>query len=172
MKMKTKLLVSLQIFSLIVSSPNVDSSSLLPLIDSTCKQTPFYDLCVSNLQSDPRSSTADTNGLGVVVVGKIEAKSAETLNAINGLIKQKPELSQALNSCAGKYNAIIKGDVPQATEAFQKNDPKFAEDAANDAANEADSCEKLFSGRSPITSSNTLVNQLSLVAAAIAKLLL
>ena len=42
------------------------------IVDKTCKQTPDYSLCLSLLRSDPRSSSADTVGLGLILVDKIK----------------------------------------------------------------------------------------------------
>ncbi|BAT82787.1 hypothetical protein VIGAN_03285000 [Vigna angularis var. angularis] len=73
------------------------------------------------------------------------------LQALPGAINREgkgagPKQRRALSSCASKYKAVLIADVPQATEALQKGDPKFAEDGANDAANEATFCESDFSG--------------------------
>lgn len=42
------------------------------IVDKTCKQTPDYTLCLSLLRSDPRSSSADTVGLVLILVDKIK----------------------------------------------------------------------------------------------------
>lgn len=42
------------------------------IVDKTCKQTPDYTLCLSLLRSDPRSSSADTVGLALILVDKIK----------------------------------------------------------------------------------------------------
>lgn len=41
-------------------------------VDKTCKQTPDYTLCLSLFRSDPRSSSADTVGLSLILVDKIK----------------------------------------------------------------------------------------------------
>ncbi|CAK7325275.1 unnamed protein product [Dovyalis caffra] len=142
------------------------------LIRQICKRTPNSNLCVTSLLSDRKSSTADVNGLALIMVGVLKAKSTSTLNLINQKLKKSPALKQPLTSCARKYGAILTGDIPQATEALQKGDPKFAESGANDAAIEADTCEAGFKGRSPITASNKLVHDISGVTAAIVRNLL
>ncbi|BAT97698.1 hypothetical protein VIGAN_09121900 [Vigna angularis var. angularis] len=50
--------------------------------------------------------------------------------------------------------------------------PKFAEDGANDAANEATFCESDFSGNSPLTKQNNAMHDVTAITAAIARLLL
>ncbi|KOM49135.1 hypothetical protein LR48_Vigan07g283900 [Vigna angularis] len=50
--------------------------------------------------------------------------------------------------------------------------PKFAEDGANDAANEATFCESDFSGNSPLTKQNNAMHDVTAITAAIVRLLL
>ena len=101
----------------------------------------------------------------------VEAKAKETLNHINDLLKQSPQ--PPLSDCANNYNAVLEGDIPQAKNALKTGNYKFAEQGSNDAANEADSCEKKFStGTSPLTDSNKAVHDVGAVAAAIIRILL
>ncbi|XWS14230.1 hypothetical protein CRYUN_Cryun36dG0105300 [Craigia yunnanensis] len=128
------------------------------LIETTCKQTPFFNLCVSTLQSDPRSSTADVAGLAHIAADSVNAKATATLNQITGLLKsaKDPNLQKALQSCVDSYNTIVKADIPVAIEAIVKGNPKFAVQSATDAANEAQDCEKSFANppKSPVSDSN------------------
>ncbi|KAF4354318.1 hypothetical protein G4B88_007447, partial [Cannabis sativa] len=154
------------------------------LIESTCKQTPNYNLCISSLQSDPRSSKAtNVEGLGLVMVDVVKSKAQATLDRINQLLKQQKSsststgtttstLKQALDHCALNYGAILNGDIPQATEAFTKGDFKFAQQGSDDAANEANLCENEFtpSGSSPITQMNKDVHDVALVTSSMAKI--
>lgn len=145
------------------------------LIESTCKRTPNFYLCVSYLKSDPKSSTADVPGLALILVNIMKAKATQTLNRIGRLLKGGPRAGekQALVSCSSKYDAILKGDIPEAIEALTKGNYKFAEDGANDAGNEANSCERDFSSRtSPLTSMNKGMHDVSAIAAAIVRTLL
>ena len=149
--------------------------SIADLVDDTCKQTPNKDLCESTLRADPRSSTADVAGLAIIVVDTIKGKATDTVAQINTLLGSNPDpkTKNGLDSCLKKYsNAILNGDIPSALEGLQKNNPKFAEQGMNDAANEANSCEGSFAGASPISSFNKTVTDLSNVASAIIKLLL
>lgn len=148
------------------------------LVESTCKQTPNYDLCISSLRSDPKSSTADVRGLALIMVNVIKAKATETLNHINDLLKGGPgggKDKQALSSCADGYSAILKADVPEATQALTLGNVKFAENGVSDAAVEANACERGFSssGRtSPLTDVNKNMNEICNVARAIVRMLL
>lgn len=143
------------------------------LIVRICRQTPFYDLCISSLKSKPQSSGADVTELALIMVDVLKTKATETLNHINGLLHGNPKLKRPLRSCADNYRAVIEGDVLVAVEALQKGNPKFAEQSANDAANEAGSCEDGFSGGgSPLTEKNKAVHDVAAVAAAIVRNLL
>ncbi|KAJ7955264.1 Pectinesterase inhibitor-like protein [Quillaja saponaria] len=158
--------------------PRIQCRIILPndanLIDQTCKKTPNYDVCVSSLQSDPRSNDADVRGQARILVDVINSDSTQTLNEIKKLLQGSPEptVKEALQACADKYNAILKGDVPQAVEGLDKGNFKFAESGANDAANEADSCERGLSSKSTLTKLNTQVQDVAVVTAAVVRLLL
>ncbi|KAL1334965.1 hypothetical protein HN51_063916 [Arachis hypogaea] len=140
------------------------------LIESTCKKTPNYNVCLQSLKAYPRSSGTDVNGLAQIMVKVMRSKANDAINMIHELQRSRP--SQALSSCASKYNAIVIGDIPEATEALAKGDPKFAENGANDAANEATFCENGFNGKSPLTQQNNAMHDVSAVTAAIVRLLL
>ena len=144
------------------------------LIENTCKKTPSYNVCLQSLRANPGSSGADVNGLAQIMVKVMRAKANDALNRIHELqrVGTGPNQRRALSSCASKYNAIVIGDIPQATEALQKGDPKFAEDGANDAANEATYCESDFNGKSPLTKQNNAMHDVAAVTAAIVRLLL
>ncbi|KAM1086488.1 hypothetical protein ACFX2B_011988 [Malus domestica] len=102
------------------------------IIDQTCKKTPDYNLCVSSLNSDPRSAIADV--------------------AVLGLSPSDP-----LNSCTHFYKTILEADIPEAAKAFIGS-PKFAEQGMNNAAGEAQTCEEGFSGKSPLINENKAVH--------------
>ena len=145
------------------------------LIEKTCKQTPNYNLCVSSLQSDPRSSKANVQGLALIMVDVVAAKTKETLNHIYKLLKQspKPDHQLSLSYCANNYEAVLKGDIPEAIEALRTGNYKFAEQGSDDAANEVDLCEnKFLPGTSPLTDMNKVVHDVAALTAAITRILL
>lgn len=159
-----------------ISIPATHSRTFIPndekLIENTCKRTPNYNICLQSLKTNPGSSGADVNGLAQIMVKVMKAKATETLHKIHELQRVGAGHKQALSSCASKYRAILIADIPQATEALQKGDPKFAEDGANDAANEATYCESDFSGKSLLTKQNNAMHDVAAVTAAIVRLLL
>ncbi|MED6145646.1 hypothetical protein PIB30_027213 [Stylosanthes scabra] len=143
------------------------------LMESTCRRTPNYNVCIQSLKANPASSNADVNGLAQIMVKVMTSKANDAINMIHQLQRSgSSSQKKALSSCASKYNAILIGDIPQATEALQKGDPKFAEDGSNDAANEATFCENEFNGKSPLTKQNNAMHDVSVVTAAIVRNLL
>ncbi|KAJ9181777.1 hypothetical protein P3X46_005835 [Hevea brasiliensis] len=153
----------LSIFLLLTRFSFVQSDA--NMIAQTCKQTPFYNLCVSSLNSDPSSSKADVRGLALIMVNKVKAKATISLHLINQLSQKSLGLKNPLSYCADNYDAILSADIPEALEALQKGDPKFAQDGVKDAANEANLCEAKFHGKSPLTKFNKVVHDTSAIAA-------
>ncbi|KAK7268028.1 hypothetical protein RIF29_20711 [Crotalaria pallida] len=166
------LIFCLQALLLMISIPAIHSRTFHPndenLIQSTCKKTPNYNVCIQYLKSNPKSSNADVTGLALIMVNVIKGRATDALNKIHAL--QKGGSKPGLDSCASSYNAILVGDVQQATQALKFGDPKFAVDGANDAAIEADSCQHDFPG--PLTAQNEAMHDVAVVTAAIARLLL
>jgi len=175
--MKMLKLLSIFILSLCTILVVTQSRNILPnnvdLIQQTCKKTPNYALCIEYLNADPKAPTADVNGLAQIMVNVMKTKANDGLNKIHQLIAGGPPGQQAaLKSCAEEYNTIVVYNVPNAISALQKGDPKFAEEAANDAANEANDCERGFSGNSPLTTENNVMHDASVITSAIVKILL
>uniref|UniRef100_A0A2P2P605 Invertase inhibitor n=1 Tax=Rhizophora mucronata TaxID=61149 RepID=A0A2P2P605_RHIMU len=142
------------------------------LIEKTCKQTPYYGSCVSFLKSRPESFKTDVDGLALIMVGIVEAKSKATQSLIRVQLKKSPGLKRPLSFCADEYDAILTADIPEAKEALEKGNPKFAQDGMRDAANASDQCEVNFHGGSPLSGLNKVVHVSSSIAAAIVQLLL
>ncbi|KAI4334777.1 hypothetical protein L6164_013487 [Bauhinia variegata] len=150
------------------------SQNDVALIRAICKRTPDYYVCVHSLRSDPTSSHADVRGLAQIMVQVMKGRANDAMQKIIQLLQKgtDPKQKKALSSCADDYKAILEADVPMAIEALEKGDPKFAEDGANDAALEANSCEENFAGKSPITPYNEIMHDVAAVAAAIVRNLL
>ncbi|KAF5727081.1 cell wall / vacuolar inhibitor of fructosidase 1-like [Tripterygium wilfordii] len=179
MKKTTLTVMSVLFTSLILFTFPAHSSSSIPsiidsgnIVEQTCRQTPYYDLCVSTLRSNPRSHNANIEELAQIMVDELDSTATNTLRHIRQLLQSGMDQStqEALRSCAERYRVIVRGDVPEAIEAISKGDYKYAEQGTFDAATEARSCERGFSrGRSPLSNQNRQVHDTSLVAAAIVK---
>lgn len=155
------------IFPVNASLPSILGNNL---IEKTCKQTPYYDLCVRSLISSPRSFNTDVEGLAKIMVHTINARATHTLHRINKLLQhnQDTNMKRALQSCASRYDAIIKADIPESLQALRLGNYKFAEAGTMDAAFEARLCEKEFRRcKSPLADMNRVVHDVSIVAASI-----
>ncbi|NP_001351920.1 cell wall / vacuolar inhibitor of fructosidase 1-like precursor [Cicer arietinum] len=173
-KLKPLALLAIILYTLIVTSHSTNPKSNTNLIHQTCKHTPNYAICIKYLEADPRSSTSDVTGLALIMVDVIKTKANSSLNKIKHLIKgtHEPNKKEALNSCGGRYRAIVEADVPKCVAALKEGDPKFAEDGANDAAIEATACENGFFGKSPLSDDNIAMQDVAAITATIVKQLL
>uniref|UniRef100_A0A0D3E270 Pectinesterase inhibitor domain-containing protein n=1 Tax=Brassica oleracea var. oleracea TaxID=109376 RepID=A0A0D3E270_BRAOL len=91
---------------LILSSTLLSVKSNTTTIESTCKTTNYYDLCVSALKSDPRSPTADTKGLAAIMasVGMTNATATASYIAKNlTATANNTVLKKVLKDCSDKY---------------------------------------------------------------------
>lgn len=71
------------------------------LIQKTCKNTLYYNLCMSSLKSDPTSLTADTKGLAVIMASIGVANATDTSTYLSS---QLPTNSAAAAASANKNN--------------------------------------------------------------------
>ncbi|CAN1195120.1 Cell wall / vacuolar inhibitor of fructosidase 1 [Linum perenne] len=161
------------VFLILITTTTAHGSSgeASDLIRQTCKKTPDYMLCVISLITDLRGRKAeDVRTLALVMINVVNGKATAASNEIKRLlIKSEPELKEPLMNCEEAYRVIIEDDVSVAIEAVNLLDPKFGEEAMNDAADESDACERGFDGgkRSPLYGVNKSVRNVADVASAI-----
>lgn len=144
------------------------------LIQETCKHTDNYSLCVSSLESDPRSSNADIKALALISVELVLAKANETLWHVGDLFKKvsDPALYRFYGTCIEEYRAIVERQIPEAIGALQSGDFLVSENNVEAAATHADNCKEQFAGEAqPFTDQNKTVHDLSLVTSSIIELL-
>ncbi|KAJ6366318.1 hypothetical protein OIU77_002824 [Salix suchowensis] len=72
------LLLSLVFSHKIFHQPSVFVNGDMKLIQETCKNTKYYDLCVSSLKPNASSTKADTKGLALIMVGVGMANATAT----------------------------------------------------------------------------------------------
>ncbi|KAM1256907.1 hypothetical protein EV2_031897 [Malus domestica] len=133
-------------------------------------QTPYPDLCVSTLQSNPRSAKVDVKGLGIIMVDAVKAKAHEANLHLEELVNRETGNIPA-QDCRFNYSDIFQLDIPQTVEAFPKGDYKSAELGMTNVVANADSCERRFSGGNPFKDESQALHDVAYVAAAIAKVL-
>ncbi|KAG6721713.1 hypothetical protein I3842_03G125300 [Carya illinoinensis] len=86
------------------------------LVQKTCKNTKYYDLCLSSLRSVPTSLSADTKGLAVIMVGVGMANATATSSYLSSQLLSTTNdtiLKKVLRECADKYS--YAGDALQAS---------------------------------------------------------
>lgn len=172
------LLLLLLLFTPTHQSSDLNDPNDGDLIDQICRKTPFYDLCISTLHSTPLAPTTDPKGIALAMVNNILANATDTLNYIEGLIKQTSDqnLEQALAFCAESYIPVVKYTLPQAADAISQGRFGFASYCINDAEKQVTNCDKKISGfsqnQSLLGDRNGILQKLVDVAAAIVKLLL
>ncbi|MED6145643.1 hypothetical protein PIB30_027210 [Stylosanthes scabra] len=159
------------VMSTALASPQ--SSSANDLIDQTCNNTPFFDLCSRILHSNP-VPPSNPNDMALIMIKNIEENATDTLNYIQELIKRTSDhqLERQLSLCAEDYIPIVKYDLPQAVDALNRRNFPFASYSINYAGKEVDDCNKKFSGsQSPVADRNEIMRRLVGVTVAIIKLL-
>ncbi|KAJ4897255.1 Cell wall / vacuolar inhibitor of fructosidase 2 [Raphanus sativus] len=90
----------------ILSSTLLSVKPNTTIIETTCKTTSYYALCVSALKSDPRSPTADTKGLAAIMVGVGVKNATATATYITGNLTSAANdtvLKKVLKDCSEKY---------------------------------------------------------------------
>ncbi|GFQ02839.1 cell wall / vacuolar inhibitor of fructosidase 2 [Phtheirospermum japonicum] len=94
------------------------------LIQQTCKNTKYYDLCVSSLKSDSSSPKADTKGLALIMVkvGMANATATNTYLSSQMLTaKNETVLKKVMKECADKYgfaNEALQRSVQDLSDEF------------------------------------------------------
>ncbi|CAN8264357.1 unnamed protein product [Cochlearia groenlandica] len=94
------------IFFVILTFSLSSAKSNTTIIETTCKNTHYYNLCVSALKSDPRSPTADTKGLAAIMVGVGMTNATSTATFLAGKLTDDVTdigLKKALKDCSDKY---------------------------------------------------------------------
>ncbi|GMH03759.1 hypothetical protein Nepgr_005598 [Nepenthes gracilis] len=144
------------------------------LITETCKKTPQFDLCKSILQG--HRAVGDVKGLALIIIGVFESQTVDARNHVDDLMKhsQDPNFLQVLSDCKDTYQFLQSYSIVEAVSAVKLGDPKFGEEAMNDAVDQVvDGCESRFLGRftSPLAEQNQRLQNAGRVAAAIIKIL-
>ena len=104
--------------------------------------------------------------LAFIMVGEVEVKASDAIQTIGRL----PNKNKPLSDCLNNYVKVVRDNVPQAEDALNGGgDGGKAEQLMNDIFGKADSCERSFKGKSPITKVNSAVKDVSSVAAALSR---
>ncbi|KAL3819224.1 hypothetical protein ACJIZ3_005129 [Penstemon smallii] len=92
------------LFILFISLNPISSTS--DLIQKTCKNTKYYDLCVNSLKSDSSSSKADCKGLALIMVKVGMANATATSSYLSSQmlsVTNDASMKKVMKECADKY---------------------------------------------------------------------
>ncbi|KAF5205477.1 Pectinesterase inhibitor domain containing protein [Thalictrum thalictroides] len=133
------------------------------LVLTTCSHTLYCNLCLSSLQSDPRSGTADLKGLAVVALDICNAHAAHMISHVNELKSQKnttypPYIFSCLNDCINEYQEAT-GNLEEAAQALNNNSYSSVNAFTTAAMTDSDTCEDGCSDNHEYKSPLTLKNQ-------------
>ncbi|PIA43268.1 hypothetical protein AQUCO_02000594v1 [Aquilegia coerulea] len=157
----------------------LDVSDGEDLVVTTCNHTLYSKLCLSSLQSDPRSPTADVKGLAIVALDICNAHGAHMISHVNELKSQKnttypPYIFSCLDDCINEYQEAT-GNLKEAAEALENKSYSSVNAFTTAAMTDSDSCEDGCSDnleyKSPLTLKNQHFFQLCSNALAITNLL-
>nr|A9YUH4.1 RecName: Full=Putative invertase inhibitor; AltName: Full=Pollen allergen Pla or 1; AltName: Full=Pollen allergen Pla or 1.0101; AltName: Allergen=Pla or 1.0101; Flags: Precursor [Platanus orientalis]ABY21305.1 pollen allergen Pla o 1 [Platanus orientalis] len=152
------------------------------IVQGTCKKVAQrspnvnYDFCVKSLGADPKSHSADLQGLGVISANLAIQQGSKIQTFIGRILKSKvdPALKKYLNDCVGLY-ADAKSSVQEAIADFKSKDYASANVKMSAALDDSVTCEDGFKEKkgiaSPVTKENKDYVQLTAISLAITKLL-
>lgn len=180
MKMTTSPHIFLSLVTLFFSSSSsLAIQSSTQLIQQTCSQTKYYQLCVSSLQSDPRSSTADLKVYAKIFVELALSNAKDTFSYTYRLTSNEsmdPVLKMCLNDCLSVYDI----GVNKLTDALIYLDLKDFIQVNNllgTAKEQGEQCDQFFikppvpETPSPLTDRNEVYERLCSIAIVIVNLL-
>lgn len=149
-------------------------------ISSACRQTEYFDVCVSTLQSHPDSRNADEKGLALISLDACIAHAEGTLayarqlraNAAAGHAGDD-YVTQCLDDCLTQYSDALDGLRESLADA-QDGAYGSVNARVSGAMTDSDSCEEGFAERpgysSPLTERNDYFSKLCSNALAISRL--
>ncbi|KAJ0078539.1 hypothetical protein Patl1_24024 [Pistacia atlantica] len=126
------------------------------IIAETCKLTQFPQECISNLESDPRSSSADFTGLSKIAYQLSATKVNETMLLASQLVFNSTDYEawSFLQVCLSYYKSISKQIFNEGIVAFDKKKYDKAYQVLEKANQAIVGCNN--TNQSPLYESNTM----------------
>ncbi|XP_073137746.1 cell wall / vacuolar inhibitor of fructosidase 2-like [Henckelia pumila] len=141
---------------------NANMTKDMTLIESVCKKTHDFKLCVSTLISNPLSfNSTDVKGLARIMIGILQAKTDGILATIDRMSKNEsdPRIRDCLiDDCYPEYD---KGAelLQQAIEDLESGSLRYAITDVLWAKDDAETCQECFEEpiklKSPVTAINS-----------------
>ncbi|KAJ6851664.1 putative invertase inhibitor [Iris pallida] len=165
-----------------LSTTLFSSSAAVASVEETCKGITSvrpdvgYDFCVSSLESDPDSVSADPDGLAVVAIRLSIANATAVAAKIESLMRggeedqSDPSLRECLGVCAEVYSDAVD-HLNQALASIRARSYGDAVTFLSAALDAADNCEDAFGdlgwGTSPVAAEDRDYGRLADIALAI-----
>ncbi|XP_010054540.1 putative invertase inhibitor [Eucalyptus grandis] len=153
-------------FSLVLASSLVllhAESAANDIVVDTCKKVSSrdlsYDFCVQALRSDPKSRTADLQGLGLVALNLLERNVTSTGSYVQQLLKRKWDrfVRVRLSDCSELYSEAVL-HTRESIEAYRAKRYPDVQNWLSMVDTAADTCESQFKEKpgasSPLTKQN------------------
>ncbi|KZV34957.1 cell wall [Dorcoceras hygrometricum] len=136
---------------------NAIGSKDMAFIESVCKKTHDYKLCVTCLKSNPRSFNADVKGLALIMMEAMQSKVDGILKVISRLRNNTsdPDMQSCLDDACHEEYANITPFIQFAIEHLQSNSLDFALLGVDDAYLGIQACEECTPPKSSMTPINT-----------------
>lgn len=160
------------VFFLLISSLLLiaNATAANDLVSTTCSQTPFLDICLSSLRSDPRSEASDLKGLATIALDRSIANANETKSHIAYLIKSyNPNQTEyefkCLKECMVEYSEGLE-NLQESSLALSYDNFDAVNSWVAAAMTDADTCENgyleedLPENPSPLTERNQFFSKL------------
>ncbi|XP_019103854.2 cell wall / vacuolar inhibitor of fructosidase 2 [Beta vulgaris subsp. vulgaris] len=127
LKISSTFCILITLFISIKCSSSLARQEEQDLVTKVCKQTHYFDLCMSILYPDSRKYTTDTKGLAKIVMQKDLTVSKEILDAVLSLAHDKGKsryVREKCSKCYDNYKTIVVTLLPYATKSldFGKKD--------------------------------------------------
>ncbi|XP_058077183.1 pectinesterase inhibitor-like [Magnolia sinica] len=101
----------ISLLSILSIQPHITSATEpgIELIREACKDSLYYDLCVSSLQSDPEGLKADIAGLAAISIKVAHDNAVQTYKYITEVLNKTADalVQQFLNDCSENYSDAV-----------------------------------------------------------------
>ncbi|KAG8657162.1 hypothetical protein MANES_03G045700v8 [Manihot esculenta] len=115
-------------------------------ISTSCSHTLYYQVCASTLRSDPRSKTADLQGLARIALNISKSYGVATVAHIGDLKSEatgNESLSSCLDECREEYSEAVE-NLEDVVEALNARSLENVKTLVSSAMTYSDTCEESF----------------------------
>lgn len=134
------------------------------LLHKTCKLTNHYNLCLSTLNSNPKSKNAtNVQGLAQITLELALTEANNTLWFVGGLFSKTsdPMLFRLFGTCIEEYKDAVTSHIPQAIHALNSSNYGASKQGLIDAVGDVKTCNVQLVDESPVmTRRNNFVHRL------------